>query len=469
MYEDLKKKISMWFEDHKDEMLNDLAKLVSIKSIAGKPEGEYPFGKNSYDALCAAEEVANKFGLSTKKYDNACLSADLNERETALGMLCHVDVVQEGAGWDTDPYAMVEKNGALFGRGTSDDKGPAIASIYAMAAAKAICPDLTKNCRLILGSSEETGAGDLVYYEKYDKYPEAVFSPDSDFPLVNIEKGKFGPFFSADWVESRTLPRIVSIKGGTVSNIIPRQTTAEIEGLKSKDCSDVCRNITNDFGGTIDLIDTEKGVLITCTGTAAHASTPELGLNSTTLLITALLRLPIAECDGLYRLRSLCSIVPHGDYSGKSLGIACSDDLSGQLTVNFGVFEYRLTGMSGNLDIRTPICADTIPIEAITLSAFGKHGIYCYTDNISKSHCVPADSPLVKTLLDIYTDYTGEEGKALAIGGITYAHNIPGGVAFGCTMPGHDACIHGANEHILLSELMTSAEMFTKAIIDICK
>ena len=469
MCDELKTKLDKWFDDHKEEMIKDLSDLVAIRGVAGDAEGEAPFGKGAFNALLKADEIEKHLGFATKIYDNACLSADMNDKETALAMLCHVDVVPEGDGWDTDPFTVIEKDGALYGRGTSDDKGPAIAASYAMRAAKELCPELTKNCRLILGSSEENGATDLVHYTKYDKYPDMVFSPDSDFPLINIEKGRFAPDFSKDWVESKTLPRITSIVGGKVRNIVPRITTAEIEGLKLTDCKAICDDVTNTLGGTIELEDTENGVKLTCTGAAAHASTPELGLNSTTLLITALLHLPLAECEGLYRLRALNELVPHGDVTGKNLGIACADEESGALSLNFGVFEFGLTGMSGNLDARTPICADSMPIEALTAAAFGRKGIAYRTSDISKAHCVPSDSPFVKTLLGIYEDFTGDKGEALAIGGITYVHDVPGGVAFGCTMPGHDACIHGANEHITLDELFTSAKIFTKAIIDLCK
>jgi succinyl-diaminopimelate desuccinylase len=73
----------------------------------------------------------------------------------------------------------------------------------------------------------------------------------------------------------------------------------------------------------------------------------------------------------------------------------------------------------------------------------------------------------VRSLLRIYEEYTGEAGSCLSIGGQTYVHGIPGGVAFGCAFPGVDCRIHGANEYIGVDELILSAKMFTQAIIDI--
>ena len=462
--------IEKWFEAHKDEMIEAVGELVSHPSVSGAAEGDMPFGKKAYEGLMAAKALIEKKGFEVKCYENAIISADLNGGEPTLGILAHTDVVPEGTGWDTDPYKMEVKDGMLWGRGTADDKGPAVAALYAMCAAREIEPNLTKNCRIILGSSEETGMTDLPIYEKYEKYPPMVFSPDSGYPVTNLEKGKFGLTFNCGWVESKTLPRILSIKGGTVSNIVPREATAVIEGLDISAAEAACKNVSEKFGAEITYRVLEDGsVEITAHGKAAHASAPFAGLNAHTLLISVLTELPIAECDGYYRLKLLGEILPHGDYYGKSLGVACEDEVSGKLTMNFGVFEYGLRGMSGNLDMRTPVCADSLDLEKTAYSRFGKAGIACSTDEKLPSHYVPADSPFVQTLMRVYKDYTGLEGEPIAAGGLTYAHGIPGAVAFGCELPGSEHNIHSANERFSIHELMVGAKIFTQIILDLGK
>ncbi|MEG2420086.1 MAG: peptidase M20, partial [Oscillospiraceae bacterium] len=59
--------------------------------------------------------------------------------------------------------------------------------------------------------------------------------------------------------------------------------------------------------------------------------------------------------------------------------------------------------------------------------------------------------------------------KPLAIGGGTYVHDIPGGVAFGCTMPGFSSGLHGPDEHACIADLLTSAKIFTEAIAALCQ
>ena len=57
----------------------------------------------------------------------------------------------------------------------------------------------------------------------------------------------------------------------------------------------------------------------------------------------------------------------------------------------------------------------------------------------------------------------------IATGGGTYVHDIPGGVAFGATMPGFDSRLHGANERIRVSDALTASKIFALAIVKICK
>ena len=53
-----------------------------------------------------------------------------NSKKNIL-LMSHHDVVDSGEGWDTDPFDAVEKDGALWGRGTVDTKTPLFAQLQA--------------------------------------------------------------------------------------------------------------------------------------------------------------------------------------------------------------------------------------------------------------------------------------------------------------------------------------------------
>ena len=57
-----------------------------------------------------------------------------------LTLYNHLDVQpadREAEGWRTEPFRFVERDGRYFGRGTTDDKGPALAALFGVAAARA--------------------------------------------------------------------------------------------------------------------------------------------------------------------------------------------------------------------------------------------------------------------------------------------------------------------------------------------
>lgn len=87
---------------------------------------------------------------------------------------------------------------------------------------------------------------------------------------------------------------------------------------------------------------------------------------------------------------------------------------------------------------------------------------------MGEGHYVPADSPLVKSLLDSFEKYSGVKGEPMAIGGGTYVHGLERGVAFGCAMEGIDNHMHGDDEFMEVDVLVMSAKIFADAILKLC-
>ena len=83
-------------------------------------------------------------------------------------------------------------------------------------------------------------------------------------------------------------------------------------------------------------------------------------------------------------------------------------------------------------------------------------------------HYTPAEGDFIKVLNASYEAYSGNKGGCYSMGGGTYVHDVPGGVAFGVVMPGEDVRMHGANERIKVEDLVTAAKIFAQAIADVC-
>ncbi len=464
-----REQIEAYFAGKEPLLVEAVSRLVAIDSVEGAPAPGAPFGPGPAAALREALAIAAEWGLAAQDHEGYVGTADLNGGEDALHILGHLDVVAPGDGWTvTQPYTPKLVDGLLYGRGTDDDKGPVIAALLAMKAVKDLGVPLRKNCRVIMGTNEESGSGDVAWDFARHPFAPATFSPDSGFPVINTEKGGFKPVFSTRWPAQQELPRVKWLHGGIRINVLPGDASAAVEGLSMYDIQPVARDITARTGVKFTFASEDGATVIRAKGEGAHAAYPEGGNNAITGLISLLCALPLADGGCKDALHDLNALIPHGDCKGRALGIAQEEPIAGPLTVAFSLLEVTETGLEGQFDSRAPLCATEENCLQVAKAAFESRG-FTFQGEQGAPHHVPADSPFIKTLLGRYEEYTGLKGECLSTGGGTYVHDIPGGVAFGCTLPGFDTHLHGADERVRVSDLMLSAKLFAHIIIDMCE
>ncbi len=467
MYQD---KIQTYFNDPTVEqaLVEAVSRLVAIRSVREEPQEGMPFGAGPARALAEGLALAKEMGFVTENHQGYVGSADMNDGETQLHILGHLDVVGEGTGWTvTEPYTPKLVDDMLYGRGTNDDKGPVVAALFAMKAVKDMGVPLTKNVRLLMGTDEESGSSDIAHYYATHPYAPCTFSPDAEFPVINIEKGSYQPAFLKKWEREEATPCVTALEGGFRINVLPGDAKATVVGMDEIALQPYWDAISSQTGVTFTMEEGEGGITIHCHGKGAHASMPEMGNNAITGLLTLLDSLPLAKTASAAAIASLHTIFPHGDDRGAGLGIAQSDEVSGDLTLALTLLTMTETGVQGQFDSRVPICANEENCKKVAEATFAKFG-FSAEGGMRPAHHTPAESPFVQTLLKCYEQYTGEKGECLAIGGGTYVHDIPNGVAYGCGMPGFNGNMHGADEHVSVQDLMTSCKIFAQAIIDIC-
>ncbi len=463
-----KEQIEAYFADKEKTLVEAVSRLVSIDSVEGEPAPGAPFGPGPAAALDEALAIAREWGLTAENHEGYVGTADLNGGEDALHILGHLDVVAPGEGWSvTQPYSPKLVDGLLYGRGTDDDKGPVAASLLAMKAVKDLGVPLTKNCKLIMGTNEESGSGDIAWYFARHPFAPATFSPDSGFPVINTEKGSLRPTFTKSWPAQEALPRVNWLHGGIRTNILPGDASAGVEGLTMYDIQPIARNVTSRTGVKFTFANEDGVTVIKAKGEASHAAYPEGGNNAITGLISLLCALPLADGGCKEALGQLNALIPHGDCKGRALGIAQEEPISGPLTLAFSLLEVTDTGLKGFFDSRAPLCATEENCLQVAKAAFEGRG-FTFEGEQGAPHHVPENSPFIQTLLRRYEEYTGLKGECLSTGGGTYVHDIPGGVAFGCTLPGFDTHLHGADERVRVSDLMLSAKLFAHIIVDLC-
>ena len=275
-------KIEAYWNDpaRERELVAAISRLVAVKSVKGEAEPGKPFGPGPAAALDEALKLCAELGFTTTDYDHYVGLADLNDQETRLHILGHLDVVGEGSGWSTDPYTCVEKDGMLYGRGVSDDKGPVVCALLAMKAVRDLGLPLTANVRMILGTDEESGSEDIAYYYAREPYAPYAFTPDADFPVINIEKGHYRPDFGAEWAKSDALPRVAAVTGGFRTNVVPPEAEAMVLGLFPADVQALCDAVAGRTGALFTVNGSASGCHIHCAGRNAHAASPDDGINA---------------------------------------------------------------------------------------------------------------------------------------------------------------------------------------------
>ncbi len=463
-------KISKYIDSHIGEMVSALSTLVAIPSVKGEPMEGMPYGPEPAKALAKTLELAEKYGFKTTNHENYVGTIDFDAtKEAGLGVLCHLDVVPEGTGWSNPPYTLTLSGGKLYGRGVADDKGPAIAVLFAMRALRECGYQLSKNVRFIVGCDEESGSSDLVYYRKKEKLPPYVFTPDGSYPVINLERGRVAGKVTRKFMTAGGSRTIVSVNGGTVVNAVPDRAYATVKGFDPATIEFAKKNVPADIVIEYQLKD--DGIIeITAKGKAAHASQPEGGKNAITGLIPLLGALPTNDVTGPF-FASLSELYVYGETDGETVGIKSSDEKSGALTFVFSKMSFENGEFIGQFDIRFPICESSASVRKKmekTLSTNGP-GLEIAEWNGVEPHYTDENSEFVQTLLSVYQEMTHKKAFCISIGGGTYVHDIEGGVAFGAEFLGDDSRMHGADEFMTLEKLVLNAKIFAEAILRICK
>lgn len=440
-------KVYEYIDTQQGRMLQTLDEVVSIPSVRGVPSEGMPYGEGCARVLERFLAIADGMGFVTKDFDHYVGTVSFDGTPERLGILCHLDVVPVlEENWTYPPFRATLHGGRVYGRGTIDDKGPAVAVLYAMKAIKDLGVRLKSNVRYVVGTDEENGSSDLEYYATCESMPPYVFTPDGRYPCINVEKGMVRLAHTSEYRGDL----IKELHGGTVINGVPAECYAVVS-----------RELPEEEHVSVESV--PGGYRVRYTGLAAHASTPELGDNAITGLLDYLQRFDTSEA-----VQGLAKAFPHGDVHGRALGIYAEDELSGDVTSVLSIASIEGGRVHCSQDVRFPLCTTK---EAVVDGASKTLRAYGYASEVllaEDPHHTDEGSDFVKTLLNVYAEETGGEPRCEAIGGGTYVHNVEGGVAFGAEFPGEDNGMHGDDESIRLDSLTLNCKVFARAILDVC-
>lgn len=435
-----------------DEMLENLGKLVAIDSTLGTPSEDKPFGEGPAKALEAGLEIAKSLGFKTVNLDNYCGYAEMGEGEEIVGIAGHLDIVPVGGDWSYDPFKLTSEGDFVYGRGTTDDKGPVIEALYAMKLLRDSGAKLNKRVRLIMGCNEETGSKCMEHYNEVAEELSCGFTPDASFPCIHGEKGHM------TMTAYSKSTKIISMNGGFVSNAVCDNCTTIIpteEQLKERLEKALSETKLQEYR----ITENGNQLTIYAKGVPAHASTPTLGVNAAGVTMECLEKAGFEDAFVKFYNKHIGTAC-----DGSGVGLKISDEF-GELTFCNGIVKTENGVISCTVDIRVPVTfrKDNI-LKRLEGNLEDENG-YIEVEEIGEPLFFPSDSPLAKALYKAYVDVTGDtENKPMVIGGGTYAKSLKNIIAFGPEKIGKDYRIHGADEFILVSEMEEAVEIYIKAI-----
>src|ERR1041384_2770164 len=135
-----KKELTAWAARERSKFEDTLKQFVEIPSVSADP-GHATAIRRCADA---AAQLIRDFGGEAKIYETAGNPLvhgrfTVSPSAPTLTIYNHMDVQPASKAtepWNTEPFSFVKEGDRYFGRGTTDDKGPALSAMWGIRAAR---------------------------------------------------------------------------------------------------------------------------------------------------------------------------------------------------------------------------------------------------------------------------------------------------------------------------------------------
>ena len=479
------------------QVLSSITQMVALPTVRDPkvPPHESPaiidFGR-------MVEKMAQDFGLQYRNVDNRIFEVTLPGKGTEeFGILTHADVVPVvPAEWvvdgqQLDPFKVTRVGDKLYGRGTIDDKGSIATVLYAMKAVKQSQLPLQRSIRLMIETTEETGGDAMKYYRDKTKLPDYNIVLDSKYPAVVAEKGTGA--IKASFADVKTDPQqpaITAMAGAASANAIAQTATATIEAGNAAALAAVAQKLqaakdgfvasNQQFGKfSVDLVSSANKIDIKVTGSSAHGSRPEEGVNPVPrlalLLQSALMPAqgqPLVQQNQYSEAVRYINGVFGMDYFGKGLNVAYADDFMGPLTISPNLIKPGNGQLEVTANARMPRGKSPEQLKAEVEKGIANWSAATKVPvkiDYSQGNWMARDpkGAWLSTLLNIFGDTTGLDAKPVPTAGSTTAKLMPNAINFGPAMPGKKYTAHNALEYKEVPDLQADMQMFTEMLVRI--
>lgn len=452
-----------WIDAHEGDLVNLVQELVRYPSVSTglHVDSRYLFGVACARLADASREIVEGCGLVWQNHDYFAISAtyrssagdagrDESPERPRIAFYSHLDVVPAGSeGWDHPPFEPYEKDGWIYGRGSTDNKGPFASVLLALRFLAEQGVQLNHDVTLFGGFDEEVGMDDAKWIVEHIGPARFNLVSDCSFPVCVAEKGILEAHVSRRLDD----PALLSLDAGEAANAIPAVAFAEVIQRKNADNQRECP------------------VRHKAVGRAAHAAFPEGSENALVKLageLAANESLTTVSRDTFAALSSLFAT-----HDGQGLGIALQDDFLGSTTCVPTVARYENGVLRVLVNVRYPAASDGGWVRETFAKSMGDAGFEIDSVLESPARDASKDSALVQRLTNIVNEELQSELHPYSMGGATHARWIPGALGFGPgrqfdgVFPPRAGSGHEANEAVSLLHLEQATKIYVRTIIEL--
>ena len=195
MSEEFATRFFAFVDERKAQYIERLGEAVAIPSISAELDEHLvdihkmiDWTKGQIDQLGGeCRLIDNPVGTTERPLPPILLgNFPVDPKKKTVCVYGHLDVqpAAKDDGWDTDPFVMTEKDGKLYGRGTTDDKGPALSWLWVIQSHKELGVELPVNLKILYEGMEESGSEGLFETIREEAKP-GKFLDDVDFFCIS--------------------------------------------------------------------------------------------------------------------------------------------------------------------------------------------------------------------------------------------------------------------------------------------
>jgi succinyl-diaminopimelate desuccinylase len=423
----IKEALDRWVEGQQQGLIAEIKSLLAYESITGRTEEN----KACLEAFLA---LAREQGFATEMTREKDLGiVEMGEGPETLGILVHLDVVDVGdvTKWKHPPFQGTVEDGFLWGRGTVDDKGPAIMSLFAMKAVKELKLPFRRKVWLLVGTSEEVEWTDIGHFKQQFPLPDFGYSPDGEFPIFYAEKGYADVeiLFPGDGKGD-----ILKLECGDSNNTVPSKAS----------------------------IETRQGGSLVSQGHSVHSSTPQGGENALVKLCQCIKDHPLPDFARFVR-----DCFTDDSYGG-ALGIDDgSHEWKGELLGKTTAVPTRATlekkGVLLVVNIRQRVGTTREQIEKAFQLLQDQYRFRFRITSYMDGMRVDQGEPFLKAMVSVHQQYD-VPWEFLSAPGTSYAKAMERMVSWGPVFPEDPSCAHQENEKIRISSMLLATKMYARYI-----